>query len=69
MKKTTSKELCCLIFDSKAHLKNTFATVDSCAHSSSAISAILTARFACSNWLDEACALQFSSSVTDSQLE
>lgn len=66
---TTLKELCCLIFYKNAHLKDTFAAVDSCARSSRAISIFLMARFACSNCLNDACALQFSSSVTDSQLE
>lgn len=71
---TTLKELCCLIFYKNAllkevHLKDTFAAVDICARSSRAISIFLMARFACSNCLNDACALQFSSSVTDSQLE
>lgn len=71
---TTLTELCCLIFYKNAllkevHLKDTFAAVDICARSSRAISIFLMARFACSNCLNDACALQFSSSVTDSQLE
>jgi len=57
--KTTLKELCCLIFY-KSTFKNTFAAD---------VIAFLMARFACSNYLNGACALQFSSSVTESQLE